>query len=632
MSEARPPGEIAALRHNLRTPVNHIVGYAEMLLEDAEADADESRRVPLQGTLEAARRVLQLINESLSSRHTSIAPADLKVLYEALRGPQREIVEALTPLLESGASDEQFAEDVRRILSAAERLVGADVEPSTPERDTPSVADGVAPARILVVDDNEGNREVLRRRLERQGYAVEQAVDGHDALAKVAGSAFDLVLLDMMMPGLDGYEVLTRLKGDAATAHLPVIMISALDDMANIVRCVEAGAEDYLPKPFDAVLLRARIGASLEKKRLRDAEREYLAKVHQVIGAASAVESGTYRAGMLGDIAQRDDALGRLARVFDGMAVEVRAREDRLREQLTALQSEIAVARREGAQQEEDAAGGPNLTTGERFAGRFEVLGVVGRGGMGTVYRVRDVDLDEELALKMVRAEFVTDPVSVERFKDEIRLARRITHRNVVRIHDFGESSGSYYLTMEYVEGLTLRDLLDTRGRLEVAPALAIMGQLADSLSVAHKQGVIHRDIKPQNLLLDPDGVLKVMDFGVARLARGAPGHTEVGMVVGTPAYMAPEQLMAEDVDARVDLYAAGVVMYECLTGRLPHKSGSLMSLIARVLHEEPEAPIALNPAIPPALSALILRLLSKEPAGRVQSAEDLVRQLAAIG
>ncbi len=630
MTEAHPTGEVAALRHNLRTPVNHIVGYAEMLLEDAEAADDATRRAALEGTLQAARRVLQLINEALSSGHTTVAPADLKALYDALRGPQREIVEAMTPLLESGSSDEQFTADVRRILMAAERLVGTAPGAATAEHRVPAAATGVAPARILVVDDNEDNREVLRRRLERQGYAVEQAADGQAALAKVSAAPFDLVLLDVLMPGLDGFEVLKHLKSDAKTAHLPVIMISALDDIASIVRCVEAGAEDYLPKPFDPVLLRARIGASLEKKRLRDAERDYLAKVQEVIGAASAVETGTYRPGTLADIAQRDDALGRLARVFDGMAVEVRAREERLRKQLTALQAEIAVARRES--HEDMATEKHNLTTGEHFANRFEVLSVVGRGGMGTVYRVRDMELDEEMALKTVRPEFVSDPILVERFKDEIRLARRITHRNVVRIHDFGESAGTYYLTMEYVEGITLRELLDTRGRLEVAPALAIASQLADSLAVAHRQGIIHRDIKPQNLLLDGDGVLKVMDFGVARLARGAPGRTEAGIVVGTPAYMAPEQLMAEAVDARSDLYAAGVVLYECLTGRLPHAPGSLMSLIAKMLHEEPEPPISLNPAIPPALSALILRLLAKEPQDRIQSGEDLSRQLAAIG
>ncbi len=631
MTEARPTGEMASLRHNLRTPVNHIVGYAEMLLEDAEADADESRRAALEATLQAARRVLQLINESLSSGRATVAPADLKALYDALRGPQREIVQAMTPLLVSGATDEQFVADVRRILAAADHLVGTEPVAPTAEHRTKPLPEGTVPARILVVDDNEGNREVLRRRLQREGYAVELAVDGESALALVASAPFDLVLLDVLMPGLDGHAVLERLKGSDATHDIPVIMISALDDMASIVRCVEAGAEDYLPKPFDPVLLRARIGASLEKKRLRDVEREYLAKVGEVIGAATAVEAGTYRPGTLSDIAQRDDSLGRLARVFDGMAVEVRAREERLQARLHDLQAEIAMARRD-SREEAGGTDGHNLTSGERFADRYEVLAVIGRGGMGTVYRVRDLELGEELAIKTVRPELVADPVLVERFKDEIRLARRITHHNVVRIHDFGEWAGVYFLTMEYVEGITVRNLLDTRGHLEVSPALAIAAQLADSLAVAHAEGVIHRDIKPENLLLDAAGVLKVMDFGVARLAQGAPGRTEVGLVVGTPAYMAPEQLMAEEVDSRSDLYAAGVVLYECLTGRLPHAPGSLMSLIAKMLHEDPEPPMKLNPAIPPALSALVLRLLAKDPADRVQSATDLAKLLASIG
>lgn len=631
MTEARPSGEVASLRHSLRTPVNHIVGYAEMLLEDAEAADDAPARAALEKTLEAARRVLQMINESLSSGRTSIAPSDMRTLYDALRGPQRDIVQAMTPLLESKTSDEHFVDDVRRILMAAERLVGTETGRPTAEHHAAPQPSGAAPSRILIVDDDEDNREVLRRRLERQQYAVLQAVDGEDALRRLASHPVDLVLLDMLMPGLDGYAVLERLKADPATHDLPVIMISALDDMGSIVRCIEAGAEDYLPKPFDPVLLKARIGASLEKKRLRDTEREYLAKVDEVITAASAVEAGTYTAGTLGEIAQRDDALGRLARVFDSMAVEVRAREERLRRRLNDLQGEIAVAQR-ASQAVEQPSDGHNLHSGERFGDRYEVIAVIGRGGMGTVYRARDLELDEDLAIKTVRPELVSDPVLVERFKDEIRLARRITHRNVVRTHDFGEWGGVYYLTMEYVAGITVRELIDTRGRLAVSPALAIATQLAESLAVAHAEGIIHRDIKPQNLLLDADGVLKVMDFGVARLAQGAPGRTEAGLVIGTPAYMPPEQLLAEEVDARSDLYAAGVVLYECLTGHLPFTAESTMGLLAKVLHDAPEAPVTLNPEIPPALSRLILRLLAKDRAARVQTAAELLKLLGAIG
>jgi serine/threonine protein kinase len=185
---------------------------------------------------------------------------------------------------------------------------------------------------------------------------------------------------------------------------------------------------------------------------------------------------------------------------------------------------------------------------------------------------------------------------------------------------------------MEYVEGITVRELLDTRGRLGISSTLAIATQLAQSLAVAHAHGVIHRDIKPQNLLLDAAGVLKVMDFGVARLAERSTSVTEAGLVIGTPAYMPPEQLMGEKVDARSDLFAAGVVLYECLTGRPPFEGSTVVSLVAKLLSQEPQPPAALNPEVPPALSALVVQLLAKKPEDRVQSAAELVERLAPLG
>jgi serine/threonine protein kinase len=185
---------------------------------------------------------------------------------------------------------------------------------------------------------------------------------------------------------------------------------------------------------------------------------------------------------------------------------------------------------------------------------------------------------------------------------------------------------------MECVQGITIRELIDTRGRLGVSATLAIAAQLAHSLAVAHEHGVIHRDIKPQNLLVDEAGVLKVMDFGVARLAERSTANTEAGLVLGTPAYMPPEQLLGEAVDARSDLYAAGVVLYECLTGKLPFEAGSVISLVAKLLKEEARPPQEVNPEIPPALSTLVLRLLAKRPEERVQTAADLGTQLAALG
>ena len=173
---------------------------------------------------------------------------------------------------------------------------------------------------------------------------------------------------------------------------------------------------------------------------------------------------------------------------------------------------------------------------------------------------------------------------------------------------------------------------MDTRGRLGVSAALAIGTQLAEALEVAHRQGVIHRDIKPQNLLLDAEGVLKVMDFGIARLAEHTTVLTQAGMIVGTPAYMSPEQLLGEDVDGRTDLYSAGVVLYECLTGRLPFAAQSPISLIAKLLHDDPVPPADVNPEIPPPLSALIVQLLSKKPEQRSATAGGLSKVLASLG
>jgi DNA-binding response OmpR family regulator len=209
---------------------------------------------------------------------------------------------------------------------------------TTPASPSRSAADCV----LLVVDDNEDNRYTLSRRLTREGYTtVVTATDGREALDLLAARPFDLVLLDVMMPELNGYEVLERLRADDRLRHVPVIMISALDQLESVVRCIELGAEDYLPKPFNPVLLRARVGACLEKKRLRDQELRYLRDVAQVTSAAAAVEAAAFDAGLLADVVERPDALGQLARVFVRMAGEVAAREAELRREIQTLRIEI---------------------------------------------------------------------------------------------------------------------------------------------------------------------------------------------------------------------------------------------------------------------------------------------------
>jgi serine/threonine-protein kinase len=272
------------------------------------------------------------------------------------------------------------------------------------------------------------------------------------------------------------------------------------------------------------------------------------------------------------------------------------------------------------------------IALGRTVANRYRLTDVLGVGGTGVVYKATDLELGETVAVKTLRPDvLVDDPGALERLKSEIRLARRISHRNVVRIHDLGEADGVSFITMEFVAGTSVADLIDRAGTFPVAATLALGKQLCRALAVAHEQGIIHRDVKPENLIVQPDGVLKVMDFGVARLARRTSGLTRAGMVVGTPAYMAPEQLLDEDVDGRADLFAAGVVLYECLTGRRPFEADTPTALIAKLLAGAPAPPHEINAVVPAALSDVILRTVATERDERPATAVELHELLARI-
>lgn len=275
------------------------------------------------------------------------------------------------------------------------------------------------------------------------------------------------------------------------------------------------------------------------------------------------------------------------------------------------------------------------LVPGSTFAQRYEVKEILGQGGMGTVFKAVDRELGEVIAIKTLKQDFLKeDPSALERFKSEIRLARKISHRNVVRTHDIGERDGLYFITMEYVEGTSLKQLIRSRGKLPLAVALSVGKQLARALEVAHEQGIIHRDIKPQNMVVEPDGVLKVMDFGIARLVSRPQesGVTQAGAIIGTPEYMAPEQVTGEPVDHRADIYAMGAVLYECVTGRTPLTAETPYQMIARLLEDSPEPPRAYNAELPAALDALILQMLAKKADARPQSALIVHDRLAEIG
>jgi len=274
--------------------------------------------------------------------------------------------------------------------------------------------------------------------------------------------------------------------------------------------------------------------------------------------------------------------------------------------------------------------GARGLTVGHVIAGRYEILEELGRGGMGRVYRARDREILEDVALKILNPEIADDETAMERFRNELKTARRISHRNVCRVYDLTRAGGTYFLTMEYLPGEDLKRLIKDKGRLPVTAAANIGGQVADGLAEAHRAGIVHRDLKPQNIMIDREGRATILDFGIARLAQ-ATGLTHSGTLVGTPHYMSPEQADGLHTDFRTDIYALGVILFEMLAGRLPFDADTAAAVLRKHRMEPAPDPRDVDPQIPDALSRTVLRCLQKVPADRFQSAEEVSRILAPL-
>jgi serine/threonine-protein kinase len=385
------------------------------------------------------------------------------------------------------------------------------------------------------------------------------------------------------MPDTDGFEVLAAVKADPERAHIPVLMISGGGDEQDVVRCIELGAVDCLPKPLNQTVLRVRLAACVSLKQKRERELQSLPPAKNT--AVGAPSSGTPTEG-------------------EGLVVDP----------ASALDLEAPFPSR---------------------VGRIVLQRPLGIGSMGYVLLGHHELLDLPVAVKLLRPELLANPEMRARILREARVAARISHPNVVRLHEVGETEHGIHLAYEYIDGGTLESWMRRRPnrQVEVRTAVRVARKIAAGLTEIHRLGLTHRDIKPGNLLLTRDGRIKIADLGLAKQYCGDPTHnlTKDHIILGTPVYMAPEQAQGrKDLDIRCDLYALGVVLYEMLTGRLPFERKTSLAFVLSHLVSPVPPPSAHRPDLPSWLEQVCLKLLAKERDERYATPDALLADLQA--
>jgi serine/threonine protein kinase/Flp pilus assembly protein TadD len=270
------------------------------------------------------------------------------------------------------------------------------------------------------------------------------------------------------------------------------------------------------------------------------------------------------------------------------------------------------------------------LATGLTFAGRYQIIEELGKGGMGKVYKVLDKEIKEKIALKLLNTEISTDKETIDRFRNELKFARKISHKNVCRMYDLSKEEGTHYITMEYVPGEDLKSMIRMVGQLSAGKTTSIARQICEGLVEAHRLGVVHRDLKPQNIMIDREGNARIMDFGIARSLK-TKGITDTGLMIGTPEYMSPEQVEGKEIDQRSDIYSLGIIIYEMVTGRVPFEGNTPLSIAMKHKTEAPRDPKEFNAQIPEDLKHLILRCMEKAKEERYQRIEEALSELSAI-
>jgi len=400
-----------------------------------------------------------------------------------------------------------------------------------------------APGRLLVVDDYEMNRDMLARRLRRAGYDVIEAPGGREALDLLSQSKFDLVLLDVMMPEVDGLQVLREIRSRWGPT-IAVIMVTAKDRSEDVVEAFKYGADDYVTKPIDFAVTLARIQVQMARR------------------GAAAGASGVARAAAPSGPAPAANApepTRYAAPADDTDSVPAVAYE-------SSEFTPVSPTARAGPAESEDLPIGTKL-------GNYTVSGILGRGGMGVVYEAENPLLGRRAAIKILPRSLSRDPRTLARFQHEARQAAKVEHPNVVGIYDVGTWGEHFFIAMQYVRGTTAQGLIESEGPLDWRRAARIIVDSCRGLSAAHTRGIVHRDVKPANILVAEDGTVKLTDFGLAKTEEPGEGTTLTvqGEVMGTPRFMSPEQCRGEPLDARSDVYSMGTTFYMLLTAEPPY-------------------------------------------------------------
>jgi CheY-like chemotaxis protein/tRNA A-37 threonylcarbamoyl transferase component Bud32 len=437
---------------------------------------------------------------------------------------------------------------------------------------------------ILVVDDEPFNRDLLVQELDI--YDVSVAATGEEALRMVAAAPPDLILLDIMMPGIDGYEVCRRLKSDDATRFIPIVIMTALDAVEDRIRGIDSGADDFLTKPVDNRELMARIRTALRAKHSLDRRLDVTADRRAKTPAPPGGVRGCSRCGAVYTIDIPKCSL-------DGNPLSIFERDPLIGRRLD----------------------------------RYDILERVGVGGMGSVYVASHATLKRQrYAIKVPFGELAVDREQAERFFREAEAIASLDLPHVVSVLDFGTTpAGLPYMVMEYLHGRTLRDLLVGSMPMPGPRAARIARQVALGLAHAHERGLVHRDVKPANVMVqDHDGVdhVKLLDFGIVGSLAGGERLTKADLRVGTPLYMAPEQLESSTIGPSADLYALGVTMYEMIAG-VPPYTGDSIKIYADKLSGPPPMLV-----LSTGLESLIFALLAPDPSTRIGSAREVIAML----